>query len=67
MAGRLEFHGQSQEIEADIVATVSGGRLTADWEQVVDVREFGVEPPRILLLRVYPDVRVTVHIEAAAD
>jgi hypothetical protein len=66
-AGTLHFHGRTQEVEADIVAELSDGRLIADWHQVVDIRDFGVDPPRILLLRVYPDVGVTVHIEAGAD
>jgi polyisoprenoid-binding protein YceI len=67
LAGALQFHGQAREVEADIVAVVSGGRLIADWHQVVDIRQFGVNPPRILLLRVYPEVSVTVHIEATAE
>jgi polyisoprenoid-binding protein YceI len=66
VAGQLTFHGQTREVEADIVANVDDGRLVADWDQTIDIRDFGVEPPRILLLRVYPEVRVTVHIEAAS-
>ncbi|HEY2429754.1 MAG TPA: hypothetical protein VGI06_12540 [Acidimicrobiales bacterium] len=33
-------------------------------ERTFDVREFGMEPPRILTLRVHPDVVVKVEIVA---
>jgi hypothetical protein len=64
VAGLLHFHGQAGQVEADITAHVGRRRLVADWQQVIDIRDFGVDPPRILLLRVYPEVTVTVHIEA---
>jgi hypothetical protein len=67
VSGALQFHGASNDVEAEIAATVNGDRLVADWHQVVDIREFGVDPPRILLLRVYPDVGITVHIEASVE
>jgi polyisoprenoid-binding protein YceI len=66
VAGALHFHGQASQVEADVTAEVGPRRLVADWEQVIDIRDFGVDPPRILLLRVYPEVTVTVHIEADA-
>jgi hypothetical protein len=37
-------------------------RLTG--EETFDIRDFGMEPPRILLLRVEPEVRVRVDIIA---
>jgi polyisoprenoid-binding protein YceI len=32
-----------------------------------DLREFGMEPPRMLLLKVYPEVEVRVEIVAAKE
>lgn len=32
-----------------------------------DIREFGMEPPRVLLLKVYPEVDVRVEIVAAKE
>ena len=32
-----------------------------------DVRDFGMEPPRILMLRVYPEVEVSVEIVAERE
>jgi hypothetical protein len=36
-------------------------------ESVFDIREFGLEPPRILLLKVEPEVKVAVDIVAARE
>lgn len=65
--GNLTFHGQTKAVEAEVhVEVTDSRRLVADWEQTIDIREFGVNPPRILMLRVHPDVVVTVHLEADA-
>ena len=34
---------------------------------VFDIREFGMEPPRILMLKVAPNVTVTVDIVARKE
>jgi hypothetical protein len=36
-------------------------------ESTFDVRDFGMEPPRILMLRVEPDVKVGVEIFAEKE
>jgi hypothetical protein len=38
--------------------------LLVEGEQVFDIRDFNVNPPRILMLRVYPDVRVRLQLVA---
>ncbi len=40
------------------------GSLRLEGERVFDIREFGMQPPKILMLRVYPEVSVRVSIEA---
>jgi hypothetical protein len=43
------------------VALKSDGSLQLTGEQRFDVREWGLEPPRLLLLRVHPEVRVRLR------
>jgi hypothetical protein len=40
------------------------GTVVLAGEKTFDVRDFGMEPPRILLFSVAPDVRVRVAIVA---
>lgn len=63
--GDLTFHGVTRAVTGELHLELDGDRLRIDGEQVFDVREFGIKPPRILMLRVEPDVRV--HILLVAD
>ena len=36
-------------------------------EQMVDVRDFGVVSPTVLMLRIYPDVIAALQIEAEIE
>ncbi|MGH9299695.1 MAG: hypothetical protein ACRDZT_07235, partial [Acidimicrobiales bacterium] len=40
--------------------------LTVRGEQVFDIRRFGMSLPEMPLLRLYPDVRLYLHLEADA-
>jgi len=63
--GDLTFHGVTREVTGEIAVTVPGAdTLLVEGEQTFDIRDFGVTPPRILMLRVEPDVRVRIRVEA---
>ncbi|HSV67695.1 MAG TPA: YceI family protein [Mycobacteriales bacterium] len=65
VTGDLTFHGVTRSVEGDIEVEPSGGdALKLSGEQTFDIRQFGIEPPKILMLRVYPDVKVRVNIVA---
>jgi polyisoprenoid-binding protein YceI len=63
--GDLTFHGVTQALAGEVCITFDGDRIRIEGEQVFDVREYGIKPPRILLLRVEPDVRVSIALAAA--
>jgi polyisoprenoid-binding protein YceI len=56
--------GQTRRIEEDFVLRRSGSRLELEGEHTFDMRDFGVNPPRILTLKVEPEVRVRVRLVA---
>ena len=41
--------------------------LVIEGEQIFDIRDFGVQPPKILMLKVHPDVRVRVKVVAQQE
>jgi hypothetical protein len=41
-----------------------GDRLTIDGELSVDIRDFGLKPPNLLIVKVEPVVRVRLHLVA---
>ena len=65
LQGDLTFHGVTRRLEADVMATLNGqGVLVVEGEYILDVRGFGVTPPRILGLQVYPEVKVRFRVVA---
>jgi DNA-binding PadR family transcriptional regulator len=68
LAGELTFHGVTRPAEGTVsVEAVSERRLVITGEQVFDIRDFAVPSPTMLMLRIYPDVRVRLHAEAELD
>lgn len=61
---RLTVRGITREVEAGIRLAVDGDRLIVDGEKVIDMRWFGVDPPRLLVLKVQPEVVVRVRVTA---
>jgi polyisoprenoid-binding protein YceI len=66
--GNLTFHGVTRTYEHEmLIQAVDDRTLHAEGENVFDVREFGVKPPKILTLQVHPEVSVRVSIVAHKD
>jgi hypothetical protein len=66
--GDLTFRGVTRRYEDEMTVEVLHGgdetMVVMAGERTFDVRDFGLEPPRILLLKVEPDVTVKVAIVA---
>ena len=64
---RLTLHGVTKDITGDVKLTASGKTLTIDGQQVINVKDFGIDPPRLIILKVEPDVDLRIHIVAARE
>jgi polyisoprenoid-binding protein YceI len=66
--GQLEFHGVTRPVEGEVRLRMLDDRtLEIEGERVFDLREYGLDPPRILMLKVYPDVRVRAQVVAEQE
>ena len=65
LAGTVSFHGVTRDVEGTVGVDLVDGRLVVTGEQAFDIRDFDVPSPTVLMLRIYPDVRVRLHIEAS--
>lgn len=59
--------GRSRSYEENFSVRVDGRRLIVEGEHAFDMRDFGVSPPRFLALKVNPEVRVRVRLEAEEE
>jgi hypothetical protein len=63
--GDMVIAGTTCRVECEISVYMRDGvELEADWEQVVDIRDFDIDLPPLMRLRTYPEIDVRVHIEA---
>jgi hypothetical protein len=46
------------------VESISDERIVISGEQVFDIRDFAVPSPTMMMLRIFPDVRVRLQAEA---
>jgi polyisoprenoid-binding protein YceI len=68
LRGDLTFLGVTRSYENDVdVAQLDDLTLQLSGSARFDVRDFGLEPPQLLLLKVEPEVTVRVEIVAARE
>lgn len=68
VGGDVTLRGVTRAHEGLVTIDVwPGGEINVRGAAVFDVREFGIEPPRILMLRVHPEVTVSIDVIAVPD
>jgi polyisoprenoid-binding protein YceI len=68
VTGDLSFHGVTQTVEGEVtVSRPDNGTLVIEGEQQFDIRDYNVSPPKILMLKVHPEVKVRIRVEAVEE
>jgi polyisoprenoid-binding protein YceI len=68
VGGDLTFRGTSRSYEDEMTVELPNDRtISMSGESVFDIRDFGMDPPRILMLKVQPEVTVRVEIVAEKE
>jgi polyisoprenoid-binding protein YceI len=63
--GVMTFHGVTRSMAGTVsVSFPKPGRIVIEGEQLIDMRHFEITPPAVAMLRIYPEVRVQLHVEA---
>ncbi len=65
LRGELTFHGITRRTEGTVrIESASDKRIVISGEQAFDIRDFALPSPTMLMLRIFPDVRVRLYAEA---
>jgi polyisoprenoid-binding protein YceI len=68
LQGDLTFHGITREVRGTISANFEpDGSMKVAGEQIFDIRDFNVPSPTILMLKIFPDVRVRLDLVAQPE
>jgi polyisoprenoid-binding protein YceI len=63
--GELSFHGTKSAVDGEVtVRVVDENTLEVEGERTFDMRQFGLEPPSLLLVKVHPDVKIRAKVVA---
>jgi polyisoprenoid-binding protein YceI len=62
--GDITFAGRSRMYDGEIALAHDGDRVTIDGELTVDIRDFGLKAPNLLIVKVDPIVSVRLHLVA---
>ncbi|HXY43965.1 MAG TPA: YceI family protein [Acidimicrobiales bacterium] len=66
--GDITFRGVTQRVRDEVTfSRPEVGTVVFEGKHVFSLRDFKMEPPKIMMLRVYPDVTVRVRIVARAE
>jgi hypothetical protein len=58
----------TQTVEGEVtISRADDGTLVIEGEQQFDIRDFKVSPPKILMLKVHPEVKVRIRVEAVDE
>lgn len=63
--GELTLHGVTRVLEAQLtLRALADGALELEGERTIDMRDFGLTPPKLFIFRVYPEVQLRVRLVA---
>ena len=62
VAGDISFHGKSRSFEHVMDIEIAEEEVSLTGDYVFDIREFGMKPPSMLMIRVYPEIAVRVEL-----
>jgi len=65
LRGDLTLHGVTRSLEADVtLKAIDDKTVQLEGGREIDMREFGLEPPKLFIFRVYPEIRIKVQLVA---
>jgi polyisoprenoid-binding protein YceI len=67
VTGDVSFHGKTRTFSHEMRIEVHGEEVVLTGQDLFDVREFGLNPPSMLMIRVYPEINVRVELYGALD
>jgi hypothetical protein len=63
-SGDVTLAGRSRRYNGAVTLWRSGDRITIEGELEIDIRDFGLKPPALLLVKVNPAVKLRLHLLA---
>lgn len=66
VTGEVSFHGKTLTFEHEMQIDVDADGVSLTGSSVFDIRQFGMTPPSMLMVRVYPEIAVRIELQGVA-
>jgi polyisoprenoid-binding protein YceI len=67
VTGDIAFHGKTLTFAHGMDIAFGPGTVVLSGDDTFDIRQFGMKPPSMLMVRVYPEIHVKVELHGNAD
>jgi polyisoprenoid-binding protein YceI len=67
VTGDITFHGKIRSFTHEMSIEIDDTAVLLSGDDVFDIREFGMKPPSMLMVRVYPEIAVRVELHGTRD
>ena len=67
VTGDISFHGETHSFAHEMAIQVDDAGVLLTGDDVFDIRAFGMKPPSMLMIRVYPEIAVRVELHGTRD
>jgi polyisoprenoid-binding protein YceI len=67
VTGDITFHGKVRSFTHEMSIEADGRGVLLTGDDVFDIREFGMKPPSMLMVRVYPEIAVRVELHGTRE
>ena len=65
LRGELSLHGVTRPTNVEVsVRLIDDGTIELEGDKTIDIRDHGLTPPRFLMFRVQPEVRIRARLRA---
>jgi polyisoprenoid-binding protein YceI len=63
LIGDLSLHGVTQATDAEVTVKILDDKtIEVEGEKTIDMRDYGLNPPKFLMFKVYPDVKIRARL-----
>ena len=66
-SGAVTANNTTRDYQGDVRIVLDGDKVSMEGERIFDVRDFGIEPPRLFILSVQPQFKVRLTVRGQLE
>ena len=67
VSGEVTANNTTREYTGDVRIVVVGDKVSMEGERIFDIRDFGIQPPRLFVFSVQPEFKVRLSVQGQRE